>query len=64
MTRTLLHVDPIFSYLALYLFSIEHITVTAASYKNDIASRFHIPVLTLSYKESNLEALDVDAVDS
>ena len=35
-----------------------------ASYKNDMASKFHIPLLTLSHKESNLEALDVEAVDS
>ena len=29
-----------------------------------MASKFHIPILTLSNKESNLEALDVEAVDS
>ena len=29
-----------------------------------MASKFHIPLLTLSHKESNLEALDVEAVDS
>ena len=34
------------------------------SYNNDIASKFYIPLLTLSYEESNLEAVDVEAVHS
>ena len=45
-------------------FSIEHITVIVSSYKNDIASKFYIPLLTPSQKESNLEAVDVEAVDN
>ena len=63
MTPTLSYVDQILSYLAL-TFSIEHTTVIAASYKNDIATKFHIPLLILSHKESNLKSLDVEAVDS
>ena len=59
MTPTLLHIDPIFSYLALYIFR-----RVCNSHKNDLTSKFHIPLLTLSHKESNLEALDVEAVDS
>ena len=29
-----------------------------------MASKFHIPLLTPSHKESNIEALDIEAVDS
>ena len=29
-----------------------------------MASKLHIPILTLSHKERNLEALEVEAVDS
>ena len=61
MTPTLLYVGPIFSY---FTFSIEYKTVIVASYNNDRASKFHIPLLTLSHKENNLEALDDEAVDS
>ena len=43
--------------------TVEHITVLVASYKNDMASKFHILLLTLSHKESNLGALDFEAVD-
>ena len=63
MTRTLLYVDPIYSYLALY-FSVEHITVIVASYNNDLASKLHIPFLTLSHSDSNLQALEVETLDS
>ena len=63
MTPILLYVGPVFSYLALYIF-VEYITVIVASYNNDRASKFHIPLLTLSHKENNLEALDDEAVDS
>ena len=63
MTPTLLYVDPI-SVIWLCTFSVEYITVIVASYKNDIVSKFHIPLVTLSHKESNLEALDVEADDS
>ena len=45
-------------------FSVEHITVIVASYNNDMISKFHITFLTLSHKESNLELLDVETVDS
>ena len=38
--------------------------VNGCSYKNHMASKFHITLLTLSHKQSNLEALDVEAVDS
>ena len=63
MTPTALYVDPILSYLAC-IFSVEHVTDTVASYNNDMISKFHKPVLTLSHKESKLDALDVKAVDS
>ena len=46
MTPTLLYVDPIFSYLALYIFHRVY-NVIVAGYKNDVASKFHIPLLTL-----------------
>ena len=58
------YVDPIFSFFGSVPFSVEHITVIVASYNNDMISKFHITFLTLSHKESNLEALDVEAVDS
>ena len=44
--------------------SVEHITVKVSSYNNNMASKFHIPLLTPSHKESNIEALDIEAVDS
>ena len=62
MTPALLYVDPISSYLALCLF--HRALVIVFSYNNDMASKFNIPLLTPSHKESNLEALDVEAVDS
>ena len=67
MTLTLSHADSIFSYLALCLclfLCLYHITVIVASYNNDMAIKFHIPLLTLSRKESNLETLGVEVVDS
>ena len=63
MTPTLLYVDPIFCYL-LSTFAVEHITVIDSSYNKDMGGKFHIPLLTPLHKESNLEALDVDAFDS
>ena len=35
-----------------------------SSYNNDMVSKFQIPLLIPSHMESNLEALDVEAVDS
>ena len=61
MTPAVLYVDPLFRYLVLYLFRISY---NRHSQNNDMASKFHIPFLTLSHKESNLEALGVEAVDS
>ena len=63
MTPTVLYVDPIFPYLAC-IFSVGHVTDIVASYNNDVFSKFHKPLLTLSHKESKLNALDVEAVDS
>ena len=48
------------SLIWLCTFSVEHITAIVASYNNDMANKFHISLLTLSHKESNLEALDVE----
>ena len=39
-------------------------TIKVATDNNDLASKFHIPLLTLSHKESNPEGLNVEAVDS
>ena len=58
----MLYVDPVFSDLALYLFRRGY-NVIVAIYNNDIVNNAHVPLLTLSHKESNLEALDVEAVD-
>ena len=52
------------SLILLCSFSVEHLTVIGASYNNDMASKFHISLLTLSHKDSNLEPLDVEVVDS
>ena len=37
--------------------------VIVASYNNIMASKLHIPFLTLWHKKSNLEALDIKTVD-
>ena len=52
------------SLILLSTFGVEHITVIDSSYNKDMVSKFHINLLTTLHKESNLEALDVDAFDS
>ena len=52
------------SLIWLCTFPLEYITVIVASYNSDMASKFYIPLLTLSHKKNNLEALNDEAVDS